>query len=170
MINSFSRTLFTDKRLSWLWLLIRLYVGWQWLHAGWEKIGNPAWTGNQAGAAVKGFLMGALQKTSGPHPDVSNWYASLIQHVALPHVSTLSHVVAYGEFVVGIALILGLFTGLAAFVGAFMNLNYLFAGAVSINPLLLVLQFLLILAWRIAGWIGLDHWVLPLLRRRWHNN
>ena len=64
---------------------------------------------------------------------------------------------------VGIALILGLLTGIAAFFGAFMNANFLFAGTLSTNPLLLILAILIVLAWRVAGYWGLDRWALPLL-------
>ena len=30
---SISRLLFGDTRMAWLWLLVRLYVGWQWMFA-----------------------------------------------------------------------------------------------------------------------------------------
>jgi thiosulfate dehydrogenase [quinone] large subunit len=159
--------LFADTRFAWFWLIVRLYVGWEWLTAGWHKLGTPAWTGDAAGAAVQGFLAGALQKTSGLHPDVSGWYASFIQNVGLPNAATISYVVTYGEIAIGIALILGIFTGIAAFFGTFLNLNYLFAGTVSTNPLLLLLQLFLILAWRTAGWLGLDRYVLPALGTPW---
>lgn len=161
-----ARFLFADTKMSWFWLVVRVYVGWEWLIAGWEKFKNPVWAGSAAGAAVKGFLTGALAKTTGAHPDVSGWYAAFIQHVALPHVTLISNLVTYGELIVGLALIVGIFTGIAAFLGAFMNLNYLLAGAVSINPILLVLQVFLILAWRVAGWYGLDRYVLSYLRSR----
>ena len=75
--------------------------------------------------------------------------------------------VAYGELLVGVALTLGLFTGIAAFFGGFMNMNYLFAGTVSTNPLLFLIQLFLILAWRVAGWYGLDRYILPLLGTPW---
>ena len=39
---------------AWLWLPIRVWLGWQWIQAGLEKIKNPAWI--QTGAALKGFL------------------------------------------------------------------------------------------------------------------
>ncbi len=68
-----------------------------------------------------------------------------------------------GELLVGIALILGLFTGIAAFFGGFMNMNYLLSGSIAINPIMLLLAFLLITAWRTAGWWGADRWVLPAL-------
>src|SRR3989344_5455608 len=136
----FTNFLFKNPQMVWLWTVVRVYVGWQWLHAGWGKVTNPAWVGSDAGSAVTGFLNGALAKTSGAHPDVSGWYAGFIQSVALPNASLISYLVTYGEILVGVALILGIFTGIAAFFGTFMNLNFLFAGTVSTNPFLLLLQ------------------------------
>lgn len=164
---AFARFVFADTRMAWLWLVVRLYVGWTWLEAGWAKFNNPAWTGDTAGAAVKGFLQGALAKSTGLHPDVQGWYGDLIQNVALPHAAFISHVVTYTEITLGILLILGLFTGIAAFVGSFMNMNFLLAGTVSINPILLFFQLFLIFAWRVAGWYGLDRKLLPMLGTPW---
>lgn len=160
--------LFTSTKLSALWLVVRIYVGWQWLAAGWEKITSPVWTGSKAGSALHGFVTHALEKTSGAHPDVQGWYASFLRNFVDHHTVLFSYLVAYGEVLVGIALILGIFTALAAFFGGFMNMNYLLAGTVSINPVLLILEFLLLLAWRTAGWLGLDGYILahiPYLRR-----
>ncbi|WP_309572796.1 DoxX family protein [Deinococcus sp.] len=159
---SLSRLLFSDPRLAPIWALIRIYVGYEWLMAGWGKVTNPAgvWVGEKAGTAVSGFLNGALAKTDGAHPDVQGWYAWFLQHVALPNAATFSYLVAYGEVLVGVALILGLFTGIAAFFGGVMNASYLLAGTVSTNPLLFILATWLVLGWRVAGWWGLDRWVL----------
>jgi thiosulfate dehydrogenase (quinone) large subunit len=166
-IPELSRFLFADTRIAWVWLLVRVYVGYEWIMAGWKKVINPAWTGSGAGTAIQGFLNGAIKQTAGAHPNVSGWYASFLSVVALPHVVFFSYLVAYGELVVGIALILGIFTGIAAFFGAFMNVNYLFAGALSTNPLLFLLELFLILAWRTAGWWGVDRWLLPKLGVPW---
>ncbi len=167
-----SRFLFSNTKTSLVWLVIRLYVGYQWLVAGWEKIHSPVWVGNQAGPALQGFIQGALAKTPGAHSDVAGWYAWFLQHAVLPHVNVWSHCIAYGELLVGIALILGLLTGIAAFFGLFMNLNYLLAGTVSINPILFVLTIGIMMAWRVAGYIGLDCYVLPVLGVPWkqHND
>lgn len=162
-----SRLLFADTCASWVWLILRLYVGYEWFMAGWGKLGNPAWVGPQAGTAIQGFFAGALQKMSGPHPDVSGWYGYFISNFAAHHAIFLSYLVTYGEVAVGIGLILGAFTGVAAFFGVFMNLNYLFAGTISTNPFLLFIQLFLILAWRNAGWFGLDRWLLPWLGVPW---
>jgi thiosulfate dehydrogenase [quinone] large subunit len=163
----FSRFLFANTKMAWLWLIIRLYVGWQWVEAGWGKVHSNLWVGSQVGVALRGFLQSSLVKAAGAHPDVQGWYAGYIQNFVMPHAAGFGYLVAYGELLVGIALILGIFTGIAAFFGTFMNLNYLLAGAVSINPILLLLQLFLILAWRVAGWYGLDRWVLPALGTPW---
>ncbi|MCL5114024.1 MAG: DoxX family protein, partial [Patescibacteria group bacterium] len=59
-----SRLLFADTRLSLIWLLARLYVGFIWLQAGVEKVQNPLWVGPKAGVALNGFIMGAIGKAS----------------------------------------------------------------------------------------------------------
>lgn len=165
--SALSRAVFADTRLAWIWLFVRLYVGYQWLVAGWEKFSNQAWVGDRAGTALREFLDGSLQKTSGLHPDVSAWYATFIQHIVLSHLTLFSYMVTYGELGVGIALVLGIFTGIAACGGIVMNVNYLLAGTISTNPILLLLQFLLILAWRTAGWIGIDRCIHPPVHASW---
>ena len=162
-----ARALFGDVRLSWIWLVLRIYVGWEWLSAGWGKLHNAAWTGAKAGTALSGFINGALSKATGEHPDVQGWYAGFLQGVVLPNAGIWSYLVAWGEFLVGVALILGIFTGIAAFFGSFMNVNYLMAGTVSTNPILFVIATWLVLAWKTAGWIGLDRWILPALGTPW---
>jgi thiosulfate dehydrogenase [quinone] large subunit len=162
-----ARSLFGDVRWAWIWLILRVYVGYEWLHAGWEKLHSSAWVGSKAGTALTGFVNGALTKTSGAHPDVQAFYASFLRHVVLPHVAAFSYLVTAGETLVGIALILGLFTGISAFIGSFMNVNYLLAGSVSTNPILFIVATWLVLAWRTAGWWGLDRWLLPALGTPW---
>ncbi len=162
-----ARALFGDVRWAWIWLLLRLYVGWEWLVAGWGKLNNPAWTGDAAGTAISGFVNGALAKTEGAHPDVQGWYAAFLQTFVLPHATLWSYLITWGEILVGIALIVGIFTGIAAFFGSFMNINYLLAGTVSTNPVLFVIATWLVLAWKTAGWWGLDRWVLPALGTPW---
>jgi thiosulfate dehydrogenase [quinone] large subunit len=164
----FAQFVLQNPKFAWFWLIVRVYVGWQWTQAGWEKIHDPSWVGGGAGASLTGFINGALTKVGGAHPSVQDWYGWFLQHVILPHVSLWSNVIAYGELLVGVALILGILTGIAAFFGLFMNLNYLLAGTVSTNPILFVLALGLVLAWRVSGFIGLDYWLLPALGTPWH--
>ncbi len=168
--SPFAKFFFTSSKASWFWLIVRIYVGWQWLEAGWGKIHQSVWVGPDAGGAISGFVNGAIAKTGGAHPDVQGWYGWFLQNVVLPHPNLWSHAVAYGEVLVGVALIIGAFTGIAAFFGLFMNLNYLLAGTVSVNPILFTLSIGLILAWKVAGLLGVDHYLLPLLGTPWKNN
>lgn len=162
-----SKFIFANTKMSWLWLAVRLYVGWEWLYAGWGKLQSETWVGTEAGEALTGFLKGALAKTTGDHPDVQGWYASFLQNAVLPHASSWAHLISWGELFVGVALVLGAFTGIAAFFGLFMNLNYLLAGTISTNPILFTLSIGLILAWKVAGYIGLDRYLLPLFGVPW---
>ena len=75
--------------------------------------------------------------------------------------------IVFGELAVGIGLILGAFVGLAAAGGLLMNMAFLLAGTTSTNPVLAILGVLLILAWKNAGYIGLDYFLLPMLGTPW---
>ncbi|GHO48092.1 DoxX family membrane protein [Ktedonospora formicarum] len=176
-----ARLLFRDVRLSWLWLPLRLYIGYVWLSAGLTKLTGysfsldapvkpapgGAWVFNaHTGDALRHFLLGALQKAGGEHASVQGWYAALLHGFVLPQAEIFTYLVTFGEVLVGLGLIFGCFTGLAALFGLFMNLNYLFAGTISINPTLAIAAVLLILAWRVAGYLGGDRILLPLLLPR----
>ncbi len=158
-----------------VWLVVRLWLGYEWLTAGIEKVfgeGNAVWVGPKAGTAVTGFLNGAIAKSAlapgfdpikTPHPAVQEWYASLAQNYFLPNATAFSYLVAYGEVLVGIALIVGIFTHFSALMGVLMNLAYLFAGTVSTNPQLLVLGLTIVLVGGIAvGYYGVDYFARPI--------
>ncbi len=164
--NPVSRFLFSSTKAGLIWLLVRLYLGYQWITAGWGKVTSDAWTGKNAGTALSGFMKGALAKAE-EGKDVVGWYATFLENVVLPNAKVFSYMVAFGELLVGLGLFLGLLTGVAAFFGALMNVSFLFAGTLSTNPLLFILATWLVLAWKNAGWYGLDRWALPLLGTPW---
>jgi thiosulfate dehydrogenase [quinone] large subunit len=165
----FARTVFGSTRFAGVWLIVRLYVGWAFLSEGIMKATTPAWTGAQAGTYLTKFVMTALAKTTGAHPDVQGWYAAFLRDVVLPHTALWSYAVTGGEIAVGLGLIAGAFTGIAAFFAMVMNGSYLLAGAVSINPILFSLGILLVLGWKAAGWWGFDRYLLPRLRTPWRS-
>jgi thiosulfate dehydrogenase (quinone) large subunit len=164
-----ARALFSDVRFAGLWLVIRLYVGYEWLTEGVDKVSSPVWGGAHAGVALNAWLTKALAKTQGAHPDVQGWYATFLHTFVVPHAAFWSVLVSYGELCVGLGLILGLFTGIAAFFGTVMNASYLLAGTVSLNPVLFGLATLIVLAWKTAGWYGLDRFVLTRVGTPWHH-
>ncbi|MCH7901513.1 MAG: DoxX family protein, partial [Acidobacteria bacterium] len=106
--------------------------------------------------------------SEGPHPDVAfSWYVNLLEWIRDTGHPVVGPVVAVGELLIDIALILGLFVGIAAFLGAVLNFTFVFAGAAGLNPAMIIVSLLLILAWRNAGWIGLDRYILPKLGAPW---
>ncbi len=165
-----------DRRVTGiLWLALRLWLGYTWLKAGLPKVvGDKAevWVGDKAGVAVTGFLKGALARAEGDNPQVQSWYADFIREVAIPNASLFSYLVAYGEVLVGLALILGLVTNFAASMGIVMNLAYLFAGTISKNPQMLVAEVAIAFAGIAAGYYGIDRYLMPALGERlgWGRN
>jgi len=75
--------------------------------------------------------------------------------------------VAYSEVLVGLGLRVGAFTGIAAFFGAVMNWNFMQAGTASTNPVLGLLAIGLMVAWKTAGWWGLDRFLLSYVGAPW---
>ncbi len=163
----FVRTMLNDRRFSLLWLVLRVWLGYQWLTSGLGKIDNPAWV--QTGDALKGFWSNIVVIPESGRPAIAfDWYRSFIQMMLDAGAYTwFAKLVAYGELMIGIALILGIFTGIAAFFGGFMNWNFMMAGSASSNPMLFVVALGLIMAWKIAGYIGVDYFLLPILGTPW---
>ncbi len=159
------RFLFSDTRMAWLWLIVRLWLGYNWLSSAYGKLTNPGWT--VTGDALKNYWTNAVQTT--PRAIIAyDWYRQFIQYMLdIQAYTWFSKLVVAGELIVGTLLIVGAFTGIAAFVGGFMNWNFMMAGSASTNPMFFLLSVLLILAWKIAGYYGLDRWLLPLLGTPW---
>jgi thiosulfate dehydrogenase [quinone] large subunit len=157
--------LFGNTRFAWVWLLARLAVGALWLSSGLGKVINPAWV--STGAALKNSWTNMVAVT--PRPVAYyDWYRSFLQYLLDTESYTwFAKLIAYGEVLVGIALILGIFTGIAAFFGGFMNWNFMMAGTASSNPMMFVVTISIILAWKIAGYWGLDRFLLPALGTPW---
>jgi thiosulfate dehydrogenase [quinone] large subunit len=140
-----------------------------WIRSGTVKTPDGQRT-LQIGDAVAGFAKGALASgTAGDHPDIAySWYVKWLEWLRDTGHTFFGPLVAVGEVVIGIFLILGLFTGIMAFLGAILNFSFVFAGSAGVNPAMILVSGLIILAWRNAGWYGLDRFILPKLGTPWH--
>jgi thiosulfate dehydrogenase [quinone] large subunit len=169
---AFTRFLFNNPRAGLFWLPIRLFVGFSWLEAGWHKFNDPAWVGADAGSAILGYWQNAVAVPEEGRPPISyDWYRAFIQFLIDNGAeSWMTYVITFGEMAVGIGLILGLLTGFAAFFGALMNMSFLLAGSASTNPVMFTLAVGLMLAWKVAGYYGLDRYLLPLLGTPWRQH
>ncbi|HEV8353014.1 MAG TPA: DoxX family protein [bacterium] len=163
-----ARVLFNTTRFAWLWAIIRIWLGYQWIDAARHKIGEAAWTGG--GTALRAYWERAVAIPQPPaRPAIAfDWYRTFLQYLLdIQAYTWFAKIVAYGELLVGIALIVGAFVGIAALFGAVMNWNFMMAGSASTNPMLFITAVLLILAWKVAGFYGLDRVLLPLLGTPW---
>ena len=176
----FARFLFNSRQGALIWLVVRVWLGYQWLHAGWEKITgtsggtfawhvgytNDSWLRSSAG--LKGFATYAIKEAGTEHASVNyGWYAHFLHYLSTGG-GWMAPVIAIGETAIGIALIVGLFTGVAAFCGGLLNMSFGLAGVAGVNPVFFAAAMLLVLAWRNAGYYGLDRYALPMLGTPWH--
>ena len=148
-----ARALFSSTAAAWLWLVVRLYVGYEWLEAGLHKFADPKWMVD--GTALLGYWQSAVKVPAPPARAAItyDWFRSFLQFLIDGNTSVwFAKLVVYGEILIGIGLIVGAFVGVAAFFGALMNMNFMLAGSASTNPVLFFLAVGLMLAWKVAGY------------------
>jgi thiosulfate dehydrogenase (quinone) large subunit len=156
----FSQFLRENKISAAILTVLRLYLGYEWLTAGFHKLSS-------GGFDAAGFLKGAIANpVKGPDGSiVYATYVGFLKHVALPNAHLFNTIIPLGEFLVGLGLILGCLTTAAAFFALVMNFSYVMAGTVSSNPLDIILGVIILAAGYNAGRIGLDRFVIPFIRK-----
>ena len=171
---AFTRYLFSNSRAGLLWLPIRMFVGFSFLAAGTHKLfpaGKPIGAGwLDGGSSLLGYWHNAVTvPATGSGPIAFDWYRDFLNVLINNNAQTwFAYLIVFGEIAVGLGLIFGVLTGVAAFFGATMNMSFLLAGSASTNPVLFALEIGLILGWRVAGYYGVDRWLLPKLGVPWH--
>jgi thiosulfate dehydrogenase [quinone] large subunit len=165
---SFARFLFSNTQAGLFWLPIRLFLGFSWIEASWHKISGHGWL--DGGSALAGYWKNAvaINPDTGKGPITFEWYRDFINFLLQGHHETwFAWLIAFGEMAVGLGLVLGALTGIAAFFGCLMNMSFLLAGSASTNPIMFTLAVGLILGWKVAGYDGLDRYLLPFLGTPW---
>lgn len=165
---AFTRFLFGNRRAGLFWLPIRLLLGFAWLEAGWHKLTGEGWM--DGGASLRAYWeRAAAIPEQGRPPITYEWYRDFINFLLNGnHETWFAVLITFGELAVGIGLVFGILTGVAAFFGAFMNMSFLLAGSASTNPVLFTLAVGVMLAWKVAGYYGVDRYLLPMLGTPWH--
>ncbi len=159
---------FKGAKASWIWLILRVYVGWKWVDAGWHKI-----TGETPFNAT-GYLKGAAAKIIPPadpaaaakfKPITEQWWGDFLNGFAIPNAKLFNFLIPWGELLVGLALIFGFATIFAAVMGMTMNFAFLMSGSTSSNPYLFALQTIIVAAGgAYAGYLGADYYFRPMFR------
>jgi uncharacterized membrane protein YphA (DoxX/SURF4 family) len=147
-----------------IWLaVLRIITGLFWLLHGVPKLLNPRFFG--ADGMMAGMIRDGLSDSSGPYHD-------FLVSVVLPNASLFSHLVAWGETLTGISLLLGLFSRVGGVGGMFLTFNYFMlhvsyaslGGFASMDMAYMALSFInVVLPTGLV--LGLDG-VLPVSRSR----
>ncbi|MGE6631713.1 DoxX family protein [Bacillus sp. NPDC077027] len=154
----FTKFLQTNLWAAILLFAARLYIGWTWLTSGIGKLTD--------GFDAAGFLQFAVSEPVVKEGQVVYpFYVWFLENVALPNAGLFSYMVMWGEILVGLGLIVGLFTTTAAFFGGVMNASFLLAGTVSVNPILLIIAIIIMAGKHNAGKIGVDYVARPAIKR-----
>lgn len=145
------------RKRSAVLLPLRLFIALGWLRAGAEKLTDPTW---RSGVALQAFFETQLADGAVHFP----FYATLITDLFAPNAPFLGWIVAVGEFLAGVAILMGTLTSLALLGGLFMNLNFVLAGVVNPSAFYVVIQATLLAAG--AGMVlGGDALLAPYTRR-----
>src|SRR5580700_800284 len=133
----FSDWLYRSKAASGIWLVARLWLGYEWLNAGYQKLfgAEKAAFWNGGGGAVKGFATaGVAGSATGKGGASYGWFAAFLHNFVVPNASWIAKLITVSEVAIGVLLILGLFSGAAAIAGLGLNLIYMFSGSAGVNP------------------------------------
>jgi thiosulfate dehydrogenase [quinone] large subunit len=137
---------------AWFVLALRLMMGYAFLHSGTEKVLSGSFSAG-------GYLTNVAAANGNPLEGMFAWMANTPWFLDIVNVA-----VPYGETLIGLALLLGVFTRFAAFWGAFMMLLFYFGnwsvkhGYVN-GDFAYMLVFLAVAAFGAGRIIGLDAWL-----------
>ncbi|MCU1492771.1 MAG: hypothetical protein JWO62_535 [Acidimicrobiaceae bacterium] len=132
------------------WTAMRVWLGIMWIQAGVAKLWgaeNPAFLHNN-GAGVAGFAAHGTPAYS--------WWGSLLHGFVVPNSGWIGILVAVAEFLIGVALVLGLFTRVAALGSLALLFTYVMSGTASVCAFYALFAIVIVATWRTSTWLGVD--------------
>jgi thiosulfate dehydrogenase [quinone] large subunit len=162
-----ARFLRFGKEAAPLYLGVRVFLAYEWITASMHKLQDPGWV--STGTALQAYWQRAAAiPAQGSAPITYPAYRSFIQFMLDNQWYVwFGKIIAVGELLIGLGILLGGLIGFAAFFALLMNFSFLFAGSTSSNPLLILFEVGLLFGWRVAGWWGVDHYLLPRVGTPW---
>ena len=133
---------------AWFVLALRVVIGFAFLYSGVDKIVN--------GFSANGYLAGVAATNGNPLEGMFHWMGTTPWFVDVVNVA-----VPFGEAAIGLGIMVGLLTRLAAFFGAFMMLMFYFGnwdmahGFIN-SDFMYMLVFLSVAAFGAGRILGLD--------------
>jgi thiosulfate dehydrogenase [quinone] large subunit len=132
------------------WLAIRVWLGIMWIQAGWAKLfgaENPYFL-HHDGAGVAGFAAHGTPAYT--------WWGSFLHGFVVPNAGSIGVLVAVAEFAIGVALVAGLFTRIAALGSLALLFTYVMSGTASVCAFYALCAIVVLTMWRTSSWIGID--------------
>jgi thiosulfate dehydrogenase [quinone] large subunit len=163
-----------SKIMSVGWLAMRVWLGAMWIEAGYEKLWGNESAGfmHNNGAGVAGFATHGKAAYS--------WWGSFLHSFVVPNSGWIGVLVAVAEFAIGLGLVAGCFTRIAALASLGLLFTYVMSGTASVCAFYALFAIVVLTMWRTASWIGVDGLVASyrqhhqgehhLVRFPWHRN
>ena len=140
-----------DSKLAALvWTAMRVWLGVMWIQAGSAKIWGAEAAGflHNNGAGVAGFAAHGTPAYS--------WWGSFLHGFVVPNAGALGVLIAVAEFSIGVALVAGLFTRVAALGSLALLFTYVMSGTASVCAFYALFAIVILVMWRTSSWIGID--------------
>jgi thiosulfate dehydrogenase [quinone] large subunit len=139
-----------SKLAALAWTAMRVWLGVMWIQAGSAKLWGAEAAGflHNNGAGVAGFAAHGTPAYS--------WWGSFLHSFVVPNAGAIGVLVAVGEFAIGVALVAGLFTRIAARGSLALLFTYVMSGTASVCAFYAAIAIVILVMWRTASWIGAD--------------
>ena len=131
------------------WTAMRVWLGVMWIQAGVAKLwGAEAAAFVHSSKGVAGFAAHGTPAYS--------WWGSFLHGFVVPNAGWIGVLVAVAEFAIGIALVAGLFTRVAALGSLALLFTYVMSGTASVCAFYALFAIVILVMWRTSSWIGAD--------------
>ena len=139
-----------SKVLAVGWTAMRVWLGIMWIQAGAAKLWGAESAGfvRNGGAGVAGFAAHGIPAYS--------WWGSFLHGFVVPNAGWIGVLIAVAEFAIGVALVAGLFTRLAALGSLALLFTYVMSGTASVSAFYALFAIVILAMWRTSSWIGFD--------------
>jgi thiosulfate dehydrogenase [quinone] large subunit len=138
----------TSKLAALVWTAMRVWLGVMWIQAGVAKLWGAEAAAFLHGAGVAGFAAHGTPAYS--------WWGSFLHGFVVPNAGWIGVLVAVAEFAIGIALVAGLFTRVAALGSLALLFTYVMSGTASVCAFYALFAIVILVMWRTSSWIGVD--------------
>ena len=133
------------------WLGLRIYLGWVWLHFGLLKVRGGWITSNPMEEILTLIARGITPTPWDGYRRIAQVLLDLDLDRALSIAIPVTEIVLAAAFFAGVALVP------AALIASALNVNLVLSGiaTLSLDGRVIALQLLIVLGWRVAGYLGL---------------